>query len=202
MRLRQELLSKKACRNTISLLVFSNLPSVLRSFCVKIIGSCPVKHSPFTMAEDTAFEPSFFDYALDDPSGLEYQFDAPDWVDPPMLVFDDDDPDSKEIVSRRNANDSVYQWHFASFKSWQRYATLGYYTLDDGSLFDMAWTCMDTCPLRLHRMIWYNYMYHIDRHLDLPPNWMFGLSTSLSHIFRQLIQMLFSWIQLFYRGKS
>ena len=121
------------------------------------------------MTEGTASAPPFFDYALDDISGSQYLFDATEWVDPPMLVFDDDDPDSKEVVCRRNANDSVYRRQFSTMKTWQRYVTLGYYALEDGSLFDMDWRYKESNPLRMHRMIWYNYMYHVDRDLDLPP---------------------------------
>ena len=127
------------------------------------------RKSPLTMSEGTAHEPPFFDHALEDATSPEYQFDTTEWVDPPMLVFDDDNPDNKEIVCRRNANDSVYRNHFSTPERWQRYVTLGYYALDDGALFDMAWLGMESHSLRLHRMIWYKYMYHVDWHLDIPP---------------------------------
>ena len=95
-----------------------------------------------------------------------FQFDTTSWYDPP--AFTSTNPNGMEDVARRNANQHVYR-QTGSATTWNRYLTLAFYTLDDAANFDREWSNMATNPLTIHRMIWYNYLYHVDHELTIPP---------------------------------
>jgi hypothetical protein len=47
--------------------------------------------------------------------------------------------------------------------------TLGYYALDNGTQFDQEWQVSATNPLNIHRIIRYNFLYHVDRDMNVSP---------------------------------
>ena len=69
--------------------------------------------------------------------------------------------------SRRNANLHAYR-QFGSSTLWNRFLTLGFFSYSDCHNFDKLWERMTEDPLSVHRAIWYNFMFHVDRNLDVP----------------------------------
>ena len=112
-------------------------------------------------------------------------FETTEWMDPPMLVSNDN-----ALIVRKQTNDEIYRsMHPAT--DWHRYTQLGYYAVEDGNDFDIEWKAMSVDPLRIHRLIWYNYLYHIDREMDIPPKlhaW--AMSVSRPYILEQQISSL------------
>lgn len=94
-----------------------------------------------------------------------FTFERTDWMDPP--VFKPTDPTLSDSIYRRRANDSLYQ-QISSPAKWQKYVTLGYFAIDDGAFFDLEWSARAASPTKMHSIIWYNYLYHIDRDMDIP----------------------------------
>ncbi|KAI2509655.1 hypothetical protein MHU86_4775 [Fragilaria crotonensis] len=93
-----------------------------------------------------------------------FKFDRTDWMDPP--VFKPIDQTLSDSIYRRRANDALYQ-QISSPAKWQKYVTLGYFAIDDGAFFDLEWSAQVN-PTKMHSIIWYNYLYHIDRDIDIP----------------------------------
>lgn len=110
------------------------------------------------MAEGMASPPAFFTFATADMNDPLYRFDATEWIDPPAIPLSDDPDYYQEKTYRRAANGSLYG-QCALKSEWQRYVTLGYFAIDDGSVFEYEWSNLETKPLRVHRMIWYHYMF-------------------------------------------
>ncbi|KAI2503174.1 hypothetical protein MHU86_11277 [Fragilaria crotonensis] len=86
-------------------------------------------------------------------------------MDPP--VFKPIDQTLSDSIYRRRANDALYQ-QISSPAKWQKYVTLGYFAIDDGAFFDLEWSAREVNPTKMHSIIWYNYLYHIDRDIDIP----------------------------------
>ena len=57
--------------------------------------------------------------------------------------------------------------HATDPTAWYRYFTLGQYVVS-GHTFDNIMNNIEIDPLRVHCMIWYQYMYLIDRKVDIP----------------------------------
>ena len=94
-----------------------------------------------------------------------FKFDRTDWMDPP--VFKPIDQTLSDSIYRRRANDALYQ-QISSPAKWQKYVTLGYFAIDDGAFFDLEWSAREVNPTKMHSIIWYNYLYYIDRDIDIP----------------------------------
>ncbi|KAI2497763.1 hypothetical protein MHU86_16758 [Fragilaria crotonensis] len=86
------------------------------------------------------------------------------WYDPPnpASIRHETDEDRKN----RLLMESTYRSN-TNTTSWYRFCTLGRYAVD-GSTFDMIWNEFEVDPLRAHCLIWYHYMFHLDRHMDIP----------------------------------
>jgi hypothetical protein len=57
--------------------------------------------------------------------------------------------------------------------NWHRYFTLGRYAVD-GFTIDASMDDIVADPLKIHCIVWYNYMYRIDHSIDIPApllNW-------------------------------
>ena len=81
--------------------------------------------------------------------------------------------------------------------AWNRYVTLGYYIFDDCTVFDKHWATLPTDTIFCRCVIWFNFMYHVDRKLNIPPilqAWATGISqpylNSHSSKFLQIDTML------------
>ena len=106
-----------------------------------------------------------------------WQFDTTVWHDAPE--FTSDDTADTKLVARRNAHHAAYRLT-GTATTWLRYLTLGYYAFDDAALFDREWSKWSTDPTNIHRIIFYNYLYHVDRDIQIPPKldlW----ATKISH---------------------
>ena len=102
------------------------------------------------------------DYSLSHP---EYGFFTETWKENPVA----NGPDwfSDEERSRRNANLHAYR-QFGNSTLWNRFVTLGFFSYSDCLNFDKLWERIAEDPLSVHRAIWYNFMFHVDRNLDIP----------------------------------
>ncbi|KAI2499312.1 hypothetical protein MHU86_15156 [Fragilaria crotonensis] len=76
---------------------------------------------------------------------------------------------SAEERFRREANAHAYSQH-GTPSNWFRYLTLGYFVYDDCCKFDALWMKYSDDPIICHRMVLYNFFYHIDRNFDTPAN--------------------------------
>ena len=116
------------------------------------------------MTESAALPPTH-DHNAPDLNHVLLSFETTEWNNPPTLVLNEDT--SIEDIDKKKTNDEMYR-RFHSATDWNRYTTLGYYAVDDGAEFDVEWRAQSVDPLRLHRLIWYNYLHHIDRDMDVP----------------------------------
>jgi hypothetical protein len=87
------------------------------------------------------------------------------WIDPPTFVpphhatpEELTDRDQKEIQYRKVANPT----------EWKMYLSLGRYVVD-GYIFQAIMQDFSLDPLQVYCLIFYQYSYHVDRLLELPP---------------------------------
>jgi hypothetical protein len=119
-----------------------------------------------TMTEGTAPKsPSAFP-ADQNPFSSLYGFQIDTWVDQPVPATGPDWFPFDERF-RRNANENAYQQHGTQL-NWNRYIALGFFVFEDCVSSDKVWALMEKHPLLVHRSIWYNLMYHVDRDLQVP----------------------------------
>ena len=100
---------------------------------------------------------------VNDPNYQIYKFTSSDWEPPP--VPKDIDWFCKEERTIRDAHAYAYQ-QFGTTYHWSRYVHLGYFSYVNCTEFDKIWSKFDQDPLSVHRAIWYNFMYHVER--DMP----------------------------------
>lgn len=81
------------------------------------------------------------------------------WIEPPTLASICQETENE--LESRFLMEATYRQN-ATATSWYRYITLGRHAVD-GNTFDMIWNEFEVDPLRVHCLIWYNYMYHVDR---------------------------------------
>ena len=85
---------------------------------------------------------------------------------PPHVVSNPtEEPDQ---LYQRLANVNAYLQH-GSHVAWHRYTILGYYVYHDCTEFDKHWNRYTSKQTFCAKMVWYNFMYHVDRHLDIHP---------------------------------
>lgn len=75
-------------------------------------------------------------------------------------------PETEGEQYRRLADETIYRQSI-TMTHWHRYAILARHTIE-GPWFDEIWNSFDTYPSQLHHLIWYNFMYHVDRKNDIP----------------------------------
>ena len=103
--------------------------------------------------------------AYHDPHHPKYGFHTEKWHDMPRPTNGPDwFPDEERY--RREAKAHAYRQH-GTPQNWFRYLTLGYFVYDDCAKFDALWMKYSADPIICHRMVLYNFLYHIDRKLDL-----------------------------------
>jgi hypothetical protein len=108
-------------------------------------------------------------------------FSISDWVAPPLFVPHKDEQ-SFERIARQQA-EHVYKSRTTP-TLWNRYLTLARYALI-GPDFDSDMEVFDSDPLKVHCVVWYNYMYHIDRSMEVPPK-LEAWATTLSEPYLQI----------------
>ena len=101
-----------------------------------------------------------------DPDNPEYGFATESWTETPLFVaIEGTEPD---ILSRRLANADAFKQH-GSKVVWNRYVILGFYVYDDCNDFDAFWRQFVSKQTICMKMVWFNFMYHVDRTLDIHP---------------------------------
>ena len=110
--------------------------------------------SPLSLAATTGIR---------DPDHPELSFDMSEWNE--SIFFADTVAPSRTDVRR---------YHLTQFKSitnptaWNRYLHLGLYAYDDGLEFDCIWDDPETEWEKRHKIVWYNYTYHLQHALEVP----------------------------------
>ncbi|KAI2492120.1 hypothetical protein MHU86_22424 [Fragilaria crotonensis] len=104
--------------------------------------------------------------AHQDPNQTLYGFHCDVWEESPSPAFGQDWFPHEERF-RRDANANAYR-QYGNPIAWNRYITLGYFALEDCVEFDQLWKNFDKDPLAVHRVIWYQFMYHVDRDMPIP----------------------------------
>ena len=66
--------------------------------------------------------------------------------------------------------------------AWYRYLQLGYFAFEDCSEFEEVWANLETDPLLLHQVIWYQFMYHMDRNIEISEK-LQAWATEVSHAY-------------------
>jgi hypothetical protein len=71
----------------------------------------------------------------------------------------------KEERTIRDAHAYAYQ-QYGTTSNWSRYVHLGYFAFNQCSEFNKIWANIQNDPVMVHRAIWYNFQYHVER--DIP----------------------------------
>ena len=135
-----------------------------------------------------------------DPDNPTFGFRTDVWAESPAVVG----RATHDLESHycRLANADSYRQHGTKMAG-NRYVTLGYYVFDDCTVFDKHWATFSTDTIFCHCVIWFNFVYHVDRKLDIPPilqEWATGISqpnlNSHSSKFLQIDTTLQTWSEL------
>jgi hypothetical protein len=65
------------------------------------------------------------------------------------------------------ANLNAYR-QFGSSTLWNRFVAIEFFSYSDCLNFDKLWERIAEDPLSVHQAIWYYFMFHVDRNLDIP----------------------------------
>ena len=95
-----------------------------------------------------------------------FDFDIEEWIDPLPLVPHKDT--SSAELKRRQQAEHVYRSKVENPTYWHRYLVLGRYALS-GTAFDTLMNHPAEQALKIHRVIWYNYAFHVDRNMECSP---------------------------------
>lgn len=93
-----------------------------------------------------------------------FGFSTSKWIEPPE--FDPKPPETQKDRNNRLHSETDFR-NSHTPTAWHRYSVLGRYAVN-GELFEMAWNESETDPIRLHSIIWYNYIYQIKRKMLVP----------------------------------
>ncbi len=93
-----------------------------------------------------------------------FGFDTKEWYDP--LLFEMNPPETDSERYRRLADETTYR-STTSPTHWFKYAILARHTVE-GTWFDDILKEFSNDPATFHHLIWYNFMYHVDRKIDIP----------------------------------
>ena len=100
---------------------------------------------------------------INQPDYKDYEFTSTVWMDPP--VPSDAEWFGKEERTIREAHAYAYQQYGTTYH-WSRYVHLGYFAFNQCSKFNKIWANIQNDPLMVHRAIWYNFQYCVER--DIP----------------------------------
>jgi hypothetical protein len=96
-----------------------------------------------------------------------FGFLTKEWIQP--AEYHKIPPETSEERYTRTLSETKYRMNRNDNPSaWYRYYTLGRYVVE-GFHFDTIWNGYEDDPLRFHLVIWYQYMYHVDRKMDISP---------------------------------
>ncbi|KAI2498103.1 hypothetical protein MHU86_16413 [Fragilaria crotonensis] len=94
-----------------------------------------------------------------------FDFDTSTWIDPPVNVTTL--PETTPESNIREMTEKEYR-DSTTPTLWHRYITLGRYVVD-GFTFDSIMEEGVIDPLKMHCLVWYQYVYHLDQKIDIPP---------------------------------
>ena len=117
------------------------------------------------MTEATAAAVSKVVSSSSPPDDPIFDFTITEWVVPPLLVSRKDESSAK--LKSRQQNEHVYRSK-TNPTHWNRYLALGRYAMS-GSDFDMLMNDPAEDALKINRVIWYNYAFHVDRKMECSP---------------------------------
>ena len=117
------------------------------------------------MTEETAAAVSEVASSTSSPNDDIFDFTIQEWVAASLIVPHKDECSTS--VKRRHQQEHVYRSKRTP-TNWHRYLTLGRYALS-GPDFDTLMNDKEVDALKIHCVIWYNYMFHVDRMMDCPP---------------------------------
>ena len=101
-----------------------------------------------------------------DISQPKYQFGGSEWADPPNTPCATEE--QRAHYDQREIQDAQYKV-VGNSVTWDLYITFGYYIYDDCFHFDQQWTKMGKDITGKYKFIWFAYMYHVNRYLEMPP---------------------------------
>ncbi|KAI2489453.1 hypothetical protein MHU86_25144 [Fragilaria crotonensis] len=104
------------------------------------------------------------EYVLPPDDDIIFGFKTDKWYDPPFELQPTETETNKNI---RLAEEHEYRKSHTPTE-WHRYAVLARHTVET-LWFDEIWNDFTTDPSTLHHLVWYNFMYHVDQKLDIPP---------------------------------
>ena len=134
-----------------------------------------------TMSETAAPPPPPVAYpVLDDIDHSVFGFFIDGWEEIPYPSGKD--WFSKDERERRLENADKYQKHGGDPILWNCYLHLGFFVFEDCSDFEDMWNDFENDPLSVHQIIWYQFLYHMDRRIPIPSKlelW----ATAVSHEF-------------------
>ena len=104
-----------------------------------------------------------------DPDNPAYGFAIDHWVETPSYVASE--KDEPEKACRRLANAATFKQNGTTV-AWYRYTVLGFYAFDGCAAFDLLWRQFCSKKTLCSKAIWYTYMHHIDRKIDIDPKLM------------------------------
>ena len=94
-----------------------------------------------------------------------YVFECDQWEEIPYPDGPDWFTDSER--NRQNEHANRYQKYGGTPTGWARYLELGFFGYEDCSEFEEVWNNFDSKPLAVHKAIWYQFMYHLDREFEI-----------------------------------
>ena len=117
------------------------------------------------MTEATAAAVSKVASTSPPPDDLTFDFTIEEWIAASLIVRHKDE--STAAVKRRHQAEHVYRSK-TNPTHWHRYLTLGRYAMS-GPDFDNLMNDQDVDELKIHCVIWYNFAFHVDRHMECSP---------------------------------
>jgi hypothetical protein len=159
------------------------------------------------MTEGTAPEPPSVFPVDHDPSHPLYGFQIDKWLDHPTTHGPDWFPTEERY--RRDASAHAYRQR-GTKENWHRYLILGFFVFEDCNECDKVWAAIETDPLQVHRSIWYNFTFHVDHEIDIPPKlhaWAMNVSQAYlvqndPKILHEMDTLQYSWKKMPFRNSS
>jgi hypothetical protein len=149
--------------------------------------------------ESVLATPSEIDTLLD-PDSPDFGFAIDSWVESPPYVAAEGE--ENELKYRRLAHANTYK-QTGSPVAWYRYITLGYYVYADCNEFESFRRQFVSKQTLCMKMVWFNFMYHVDRNLDIPiklQNWATEVArpylSKLDPVFLRIDTKMTNWQKL------
>ncbi|KAI2503574.1 hypothetical protein MHU86_10861 [Fragilaria crotonensis] len=124
-----------------------------------------LSRAPSTMTEVIGPPPAPNPSVSPDPDYPMFSIGTDVWLDPPNQAIGTISND--QIGNPR----PFFLEHFrltATPLQWNRYILLGFFSHTDGAKFDAEWNCFPTNLIHRNKIVWCNFMFFVDRHIDIP----------------------------------